>query len=171
MKIEDVIGQRIADVRDTNKITQQQLADQIGELLGKTWSRQAVWSAEKGARAFTAVELIAFAHVLGVPVDRLLMPPTSVRTIDLPGGKQLDRSEIGKAALPRMSARTVFESMHETLRTLAQASQARTEYERIELEAIDGLYKQMELAAQAYLHENEEESSDGESEDPADSGR
>lgn len=170
MKIEEVIGHRIAAVREINDVTQQQLAEEVGELLGKKWSRQAVWSAEKGTRSFTAVELVAFAYALGVPVDRLLMPPHNVAAIDLPGGKQLGRDEIRRATMPRGSSRKVFDLMLESLGTLLTAHQGRVDFEQAEAQAIAALYDQLRIASEVVLDE-EEGRDDGSTENPADSGR
>jgi transcriptional regulator with XRE-family HTH domain len=65
------------------KLTQTQLGERIGALLGRPWSRQLIWSAEHGQRPFTAAELIAFASVLGLQVNDLLMPPDYVETVEL----------------------------------------------------------------------------------------
>lgn len=169
MKIEDIIGHRIASVREINDITQQQLADEVGELLGKKWSRQAVWSAEKGTRAFTAVELVAFAFALRVPVDRLLMPPLNVATVDLPGGKQLGRNEIRTATMPRGSSRKVFDSMLESLGTLLKARQNRMGTEETEALAIETLYEQLKLANEIEI--DKEGDAGGGTEDQNGSGR
>jgi hypothetical protein len=44
-----------------------------------------VSAAEKGRRAFTAAELVAFVLVLNRPVETLLTPPESATTVELGG--------------------------------------------------------------------------------------
>lgn len=68
MTIEQAIGHRISQLRKREGITQQDLGDRIG----KQWNRQAIWSAEKGKRAFTAQELCDLAGALGVDPGALL---------------------------------------------------------------------------------------------------
>jgi transcriptional regulator with XRE-family HTH domain len=97
LKIEEVIGKHIADARDQQGMSQQQLAEKIGEVLGRPWSRQAVWAAEKGRRAFTAAELVAFAVVLGVPVAHLLSPPLTNGDVQLQDGAAIDKTELRAA--------------------------------------------------------------------------
>ncbi|MBD2760111.1 hypothetical protein IEE94_11395 [Yimella sp. cx-573] len=55
-------------------MSQAELGDRLSELLDKPWTRQAVWSAEKGARAFTAAELVAIAEVLDYRIEDLFAP-------------------------------------------------------------------------------------------------
>ncbi|MCX2965592.1 helix-turn-helix domain-containing protein [Gordonia aquimaris] len=99
MKIEEVIGHRIQVLRESlasplgEKVSQTEFGRRLGPLLGKEWSRQAVWMAESGKRAFTAVELVAIAHVLRTPVSSLMLPPGDVEGIDMPTGATIDASE------------------------------------------------------------------------------
>lgn len=86
MRIEDVIGQWITIGREQTEMTQAELGERLGKLLGKPWSRQAVSAAEKGRRAFTAAELVAFAIVLGSNVEDLLEPPATTDEVTLAEG-------------------------------------------------------------------------------------
>lgn len=54
--------------------------------LGKPWTRQAVWEAENGKRAFTAAELLALAAVLDVTLPQLFECTDNVQ---LPSGKTM----------------------------------------------------------------------------------
>lgn len=90
MRIEDVIGRRIAEGRGELKLSQGQLGEQLGQHLGKPWTRQAVSAAEAGDRAFTAAELAAFALVLGCTVEALLEPPADVDAVTLSDGPPVD---------------------------------------------------------------------------------
>lgn len=89
MRIEDVIGRWITEGREETGMTQADLGERLGELLGKPWSRQAVSAAEKGRRAFTAAELVALAVALGCSVEDLLEPPVDVQEITLLEGPPL----------------------------------------------------------------------------------
>lgn len=119
MQIEDVIGANIAEAREERGITQNDLGQQLGQYLEKDWSRQMVWAAERGKRAFTAVELVAFAHVLEVGVDHLLTPGVEVRDIEMPSGVSISRSELFEATLPSEPVREVFHDMQQALADLA----------------------------------------------------
>jgi transcriptional regulator with XRE-family HTH domain len=45
--------------------------EQVGRLLGKSWSPQAVWQAENGQRDYAAAHVTAFAVAFEVPVSDL----------------------------------------------------------------------------------------------------
>lgn len=81
--IEQVIGANITRLRGDQ--SQAALGAKLGELLGKPWSRQVVWQAEKGGRAFAASDLIALTVALGVPMSELFR--TRAERVALPGGK------------------------------------------------------------------------------------
>ncbi|GAA2218829.1 helix-turn-helix transcriptional regulator [Streptomyces indiaensis] len=86
MRLEEVIGLQIAEKRASAGMSQAELGEALGQHLERAWSRQAVHSAEKGKRAFTAAELVAFALVLEAEVPDLMTPPLSQRdgVIELP---------------------------------------------------------------------------------------
>lgn len=86
MRIEDVIARWITEGREVSGMTQVQLGERLGEILGKPWPKQAVSAAEKGRRAFTAAELVAFAVALGCNVETLLQPPMDVDEVTLSDG-------------------------------------------------------------------------------------
>ncbi|MGW5333623.1 helix-turn-helix transcriptional regulator [Streptomyces bauhiniae] len=88
MRLEEVIGSQIADRRASVGMSQAELGEGLGRYLERAWSRQAVHSAEKGKRAFTAAELVAFALVLDAEVPDLMTPPIGQRdgVIALPNG-------------------------------------------------------------------------------------
>lgn len=68
VKIEQVIGERIRELREGLGISQAEL----GNRLPLPWPRQAVSAAEKGRRAFAAAELANFATTLGVGIADLV---------------------------------------------------------------------------------------------------
>ena len=96
VRVEEVVGRRIREIRERQGMTQEQLGQAIGELLGKPWPRQTVSSAEAGRRAFTAAELVAVARALGVYVGILFTPAVdSPRTgIELSPGVVLDAQDV-----------------------------------------------------------------------------
>lgn len=72
---EQEFAQRLRQYRKNKGMTQQELADQLG-VSNKTVSR---W--ESGSYP-DVTTLVALARVLGVTVDELLDPKTSVRTLE-----------------------------------------------------------------------------------------
>ena len=78
MTLEQDIGQRIAWLRKERGLTQAAL----GESLDRPWPRQAVHAAEKGARAFTAAELVSLASALGSTAAELLGSAGGPQTTD-----------------------------------------------------------------------------------------
>lgn len=88
VRLEEVIGGHIADLRSHKEMSQAELGEALGEYLEKPWSRQAIHSAEKGKRAFTAAELVALALVLEAELPDLLEPPLQRRheDVELPRG-------------------------------------------------------------------------------------
>lgn len=123
MRIEEVIGTRISEVRKLQEMTQEQLGQRLGELLERPWSRQAVHTAEQGGRQFTAVELIAIAHVLNTTVPRLMTPDLAVRDVEMPSGATLDRLPLAERVHERGSLMKMIDEMAENLRTAIEARQ------------------------------------------------
>lgn len=148
MRIEEVIGQRMKDVRELNELTQEQVGEQLGTMLGKPWSRQAVSMAEQGRRAFTAAELLAIASVVGTTVSRLFTPPLHARDIEMPSGETLSRAEVVDTTLPRISADEMVDGMRETLRILAAATVATNQQNEVMLSSVKTLADYLELVAQ-----------------------
>ncbi len=101
MRVEEAIGQRIQELRkaqtDAKEMTQEELGERLGRYLERPWSRQAVSAAEKGQRAFTSVELAAFALVFDVPVQGLFLPSVEVSAIDMPSGVVVDPRSLSRA--------------------------------------------------------------------------
>jgi transcriptional regulator with XRE-family HTH domain len=120
VRVEEIIGYRIRRRREAMELSQEQLGQRIGELLGREWPRQAISAAEKGKRSFAASELLAIAHVLGVSVGRLLSPPAETESIELASGCQLPRSALIGAALDRSSLERTFDEMMQALVRLGE---------------------------------------------------
>lgn len=70
-RIEMVIGENIRKMRSRQDISQAELGEKLGEILGTTWSRSTVSQAEAGKRSFVAVELVALAVVFGSSIQSL----------------------------------------------------------------------------------------------------
>jgi len=90
MELEKVIGARIAALRD-GKMTQAELGERVGRYMGKPWSRQTVSAAEKGRRAFAALDLLVLSVELDVPLYSLFAPAPSEqgdedKEVETPGG-------------------------------------------------------------------------------------
>ncbi|SEC95110.1 Helix-turn-helix domain-containing protein [Amycolatopsis tolypomycina] len=148
MRIEEVIGDRIRQVRDLQELTQEQLGQRLGELLGKPWSRQAVHVAEQGGRQFTAAELVALASVLNTTVPRLMTPTVEVREVELPSGARVARVPLTKRVMPRGSVGKTLNSMEEQLRLLAVAVKAQQDQQGNIWAAIDLLHQSLEAVGE-----------------------
>lgn len=100
MRLEEVIGERIAEIRAEQQMSQAELGEALAAYLERPWSRQAVYSAEKGKRAFTAAELVALALVLEVEVPDLLTPAIQQmhENVELPGGVIAAKQLVGIVA-------------------------------------------------------------------------
>jgi transcriptional regulator with XRE-family HTH domain len=90
VKIEESIGGRIKARREYQQMTLEALGSELEQYLGKPWTPQAVWQAERGQRDFRAEQLIALALALEVPVVQLLAPyPGSDEQVTLGAGYEL----------------------------------------------------------------------------------
>lgn len=89
MKLEQMIGKRIAKLRAQCGLSPTDLGGQLAMFLAKPWSRQAVWAAETGQRVFTAAELVALAALLRTTVGELLEPPEC--GVEMPSGTTIGR--------------------------------------------------------------------------------
>jgi transcriptional regulator with XRE-family HTH domain len=74
MKLEQVVGERIALARSGHDWSQATLGAAMEPYTGHSWSRHVVWAAEQGRRDFRAAELVALATVLERPVSWFLHP-------------------------------------------------------------------------------------------------
>lgn len=68
MRIEEAVGERIRELRQTHQLSQAQLGDR----LPRPWPRQAISAAEQGRRSFTVAELADFSAALGVGITDLV---------------------------------------------------------------------------------------------------
>lgn len=75
MQVEEAIGRRIKAERERNEQSLAGLGGTLETYLGKPWSAQGVWQAERGRRDFKASHLVAFALALNVPLASLIVAP------------------------------------------------------------------------------------------------
>jgi transcriptional regulator with XRE-family HTH domain len=83
MRVEEAIGRQVARLRAQRQLSLADLGEALGRYLGKPWSRQAVYQAERGQRSFTAAELTALALTLDTSVQALFRAESG--QIELPG--------------------------------------------------------------------------------------
>lgn len=123
MRVEEVVGVRVRDARESRDMTQEELGEKLGELLGRPWSRQAVSAAEKGGRAFTGAELVALAVALGTTVPRLFTPPSKVSSVEMPNGIQIDRAQLVGVAGPEFSDERALRTVSSVLPALTELAE------------------------------------------------
>lgn len=92
--IPQVIGANIARARKEQRFTQAGIGEALAPFLGKVWSRQAVNAAERGRRAFTAEEVLAFAIVLEVPFHTLFRPEDELEPLVFSTGETVEWAEV-----------------------------------------------------------------------------
>ena len=126
MLVQEIVGRRMKEFRESRRLTQDQLGEAIGELLGKKWSRQAVSAAEHGDRAFTAVELVAIARALNAYVGHLFSPSLHVSEseIELSPGVVLDSQKVMEAMFEGMDVAESREALKALLIRARQISEA-----------------------------------------------
>lgn len=66
----NIIGQRIQEARQLNKLTQEDLAVKL-QILGLPHTRNTIAKIESGFRQITDIEIKAISEVLGVSIDWL----------------------------------------------------------------------------------------------------
>jgi transcriptional regulator with XRE-family HTH domain len=130
VKLEEMIGARIRQARELRGWSQQQLGDELEPYLGRVWTRQAVSSAEKGGRDFTAAELIAFASVFRADVATLFLPDAP--EVELPGctltaAELLERASGAHLAGNARRASQRLEELHRLAREGLSAAQSALE--------------------------------------------
>ncbi|MEU3204249.1 helix-turn-helix transcriptional regulator [Streptomyces cyaneofuscatus] len=159
VKLEEVIGQKLAWLRRDRQMSQAQLGEALGQYLDKPWSRQAVNSAERGNRAFTARDLIALALALGASVPSLLYPgPTTVKGgVELSGGSVLGREEYQKVLFASGDAAGKAGLLTgEQLMLAVQSYQHLMNAHRNAGEALEGGFHALELLIDTAKQEEEE---------------
>jgi transcriptional regulator with XRE-family HTH domain len=131
LRIEDVIARWITEGREASGMTQLQLGERLGEILGKPWPKQAVSAAEKGRRAFTAAELVAFAVALGCNVETLLQPPMDVDEVTLAEGHPVKSSYLRTVAATNTDLADLVTSMERLREVLVNTHRKAADTEKI----------------------------------------
>lgn len=104
MEPQQLVGRRLAEIRESRGMSQADLGQELGKLLKRPWPRQTVSAAEKGERAFTATELLALAWILETPVEQFLIAPSDVRAIVMPSGMTIDAESMRRAVRPAVES-------------------------------------------------------------------
>lgn len=89
-----LVGRRIKEARTAQGMTQTELAGAVGLYLGRTWSHQAVSAAEKGARDFTALEILALGEILDRAPGWFLTPDEDEPPLATPGFASIDPRDV-----------------------------------------------------------------------------
>lgn len=100
--IRQMIGANIRAIREQKDMTQTELGERmqaIDKRPGKSWPVSRVSEAERGARAFSADEVLLYARALKVPMSRLWLIPIDVDAITLDHGEEVPKSEIQDVSL------------------------------------------------------------------------
>lgn len=126
VRVEEVVGRRIREIRERQEMTQGQLGQEVGRLLGRPWPRQTVSLAEQGRRAFTAAELVAIARALQVYVGHLFTPSLHVSesVIELSPGVVLDSQKVMEALFEGMDvaeSREALKALIESARIIGES--------------------------------------------------
>jgi transcriptional regulator with XRE-family HTH domain len=149
VRIEEIVGANMRSVREGAGMTQEELGRQLGQLLGKEWSRQAVSAAEKGGRAFTAAEVVALAFTMNTTAGRLFLPPPGIETVHLSPSFSVAGRELLARALPNVSASRIFTDMLETLKMIWGVERQRETLDDQHSEAMQLLAGQLANAIEA----------------------
>ncbi len=145
VRIEEVIGHNIRARREERRLSQEELGRQVGKLLrGDDWPRQAVSAAEKGGRGFSAAELVVFAFVLNVSMERLFRLPPGETSIHLPQGVGIDREALRPSTEDGQSIDHALGEALKTLNSLVAAHRESQKWQRYEAEAVIKLDKQLQ---------------------------
>jgi len=145
MQVETAIGEQIARLRETRQMSLTQLGQAMGRYLGKPWSRQAVHQAERGRRAFTAVELAAIALALDTSIPALFLADSG--QIELPG--QAVSAEDYRAILLYAGDDTPLDGVEELIVALHDIAEVLSRPALARLAKIGGVAEEVATAAPA----------------------
>jgi len=87
-RIEVVVGQRVRLAREDLRLSQQELGNRIGEVLGRPWSRQQVSDGERGSRDWRIGDLVAVATALNLHLGWFVVPPDPETEVELSKGSR-----------------------------------------------------------------------------------
>lgn len=123
MRIQELIGQNVKVAREAAGLSQRELGQRVQAVLGGTWWPQAVSAAEKGARDWTAQDLLAVASALGRPIASFLVAPVGADEDDLlevPGERTVRLSEVMEPA-PRRTVQDLAVELERLTKELREA--------------------------------------------------
>lgn len=135
MTVEEIVGRRVAKLREGKGLSQAELGRLLGDCLGRPWQRQAVWSAEQGKRALTAAELFALSYILRTPIGELFRPPPGVESFELPNGATITRLEFADGTpaddFDAEARSDLREAVAEAVRSIAAVDRGTTKTRRL----------------------------------------
>lgn len=143
MHVEELVGQRVAAARERAGMTQAQLGEHLGELLGRPWPRQTVSIAEKGGRKLNSVELFAIALVLDVRVGHLFVPPPDLDVLELPSGVKIDAAQLQGPRVQPVGANAVAPAVLLELPKIIKELDRRVGHDRAVSTQLRSFYEQM----------------------------
>ncbi len=90
-----LVGANMERIRKERGIPLDELGQRVERFLGVTWSRQVVWSIQKGHRKFGVADLVALAYVLDCSVpDLLAAEPHQV--VEFPTGWRVNGDSLAR---------------------------------------------------------------------------
>jgi transcriptional regulator with XRE-family HTH domain len=118
--LNELIGNRIREMREGREISQTDFGLQMRDLVGAGWSRQVVWQVENGQKTCSAADLIAAAQVLSCTVVDLV---SSDRAVSLGGSRAVrtDALVSGPNATPEIEGWSRYVEAGEALNDVRNA--------------------------------------------------
>lgn len=122
----EIVGANVKRIRGDTRLKQDEFAQRLELLSGRSWSINAVSEAERGKRTWTADDIVLFARALRVsPADIVTIPPT-VEFVEIDGGPvsrqsiQPDATVLtGDADAPLQAMTRVTRALDGHLKTIA----------------------------------------------------
>jgi transcriptional regulator with XRE-family HTH domain len=121
MKVEEVVGKRLAKARHEAGLTQAELGAELEPYLGAPWSKKVVSAAENGRRVFTATELLALGRVLLQEVGFFFVLEPSEH-FEFPGGETMGIEELLAATWESTARLGVVPEMQASAKSLEHLS-------------------------------------------------
>jgi transcriptional regulator with XRE-family HTH domain len=143
MRVEELVGQRIATLRDRAGMSQAQLGEHLGKLLDKPWPRQTVSVAEQGGRKLTAVELFAIAQVLDVHPGQFFVPPPELDAVELPSGATIEVGQLHAFGKQPVSVGSVAPLILMEIPKMIREMERRMGYDRATRDELRRFYERM----------------------------
>jgi len=118
--IEQVIGENVKRLREQKGMSQAEMGETVGMLLGTKWVPQTVSAAERGKRQFIAAEMVVLADVLGCRIQYLFESPdsSSIRVSDAFTYSPDFTAKLDASGVDDEELRRVYSKLRLTLRGL-----------------------------------------------------